>query len=249
VADVSAVANPSTGVAVFDQGSWAVYGGTSVSSPIMAAVFALATPAGASDFPVSYPYANPGALFDVTSGANGSCGQSYLCTAAIGYDGPTGLGTPNGASAFGPKLSAAPRSKTFTVQPCRVLDTRKSNPAAPIPANATRSILVTGDLTNGGTVNQGGAATCGVPDTATGAFVNVVAVTAAGPGFLTVYPFNTPLPLASTLNFTTGQTIANGVLVPICTPPASCPFDLNVTNGPTATDLVIDVTGYLAPAP
>ena len=45
------------------------------------------------------PYANTGALFDVTSGSNGNCG-TYLCTAAAGYDGPTGLGTPNGTSAF-----------------------------------------------------------------------------------------------------------------------------------------------------
>ena len=39
----------------------------------------------------------PSALYDVTSGSNGSCGGSYLCTAGVGYDGPTGLGTPNGA--------------------------------------------------------------------------------------------------------------------------------------------------------
>src|SRR5262249_32147852 len=141
---------------------WAVYGGTSVSSPIVAAVFALAAPAGASDFPVSYPYGNRGALFDVTSGANGSCGQSYLCTAVAGYDGPTGLGTPNGASAFGPKGSAGvPRMKTFTLPPCRLVDTRKSNPPGPIAAGATRNYLVVGDLTS-----QGGASGCGVPPTA-----------------------------------------------------------------------------------
>ncbi|MGH2895888.1 MAG: peptidase S8, partial [Solirubrobacteraceae bacterium] len=39
-------------------------------------------------------------LFDVTSGSNGTCGGSYLCTAGPGYDGPTGLGTPNGTGAF-----------------------------------------------------------------------------------------------------------------------------------------------------
>ena len=48
----------------------------------------------------SYPYAHTGALFDVTSGSNGTCGGSYLCTAKPGYDGPTGLGTPNGTGAF-----------------------------------------------------------------------------------------------------------------------------------------------------
>jgi hypothetical protein len=48
----------------------------------------------------SYPYAHTGSLNDVTSGSNGSCGGTYLCTGAPGYDGPSGLGTPNGTGAF-----------------------------------------------------------------------------------------------------------------------------------------------------
>jgi hypothetical protein len=46
-------------------------------------------------------YATPTALFDVTSGSNGTCDPAYLCTGEVGYDGPTGLGTPNGTVAFG----------------------------------------------------------------------------------------------------------------------------------------------------
>jgi subtilase family serine protease len=98
--DVSAVASPGTGVAVYDSypsGGWHVYGGTSVSSPIIAGVYALA---GANVQDGSRVYMNPGKLFDVTSGSNGSCGGSYLCTAGPGYDGPTGLGTPNGIGDF-----------------------------------------------------------------------------------------------------------------------------------------------------
>jgi N-acetylneuraminic acid mutarotase len=103
IADVSAVADPETGVAVYDsyqfQG-WAVFGGTSASSPLIASVYALGgTPAAGSN-PESYPYAATGNLFDVTTGDNGSCTPTYLCTAGAGYDGPTGLGTPNGAAAF-----------------------------------------------------------------------------------------------------------------------------------------------------
>ncbi len=102
VADVSAVADPNTGVAVYDtfgNSGWLVFGGTSVASPIIAGVYALAgnsavTTAG------SYPYSHTSSLFDVTSGSNGLCGGSYLCTALPGYDGPTGLGSPNGTSAF-----------------------------------------------------------------------------------------------------------------------------------------------------
>ncbi|MET9382544.1 carboxypeptidase regulatory-like domain-containing protein [Streptomyces sp. NPDC002928] len=100
VADVSAVANPSTGVAVYNAGAWHVYGGTSVSAPIIASVYALAGTPATGTQPMTYPYAKPAALNDVTSGTNGSCGGSYLCTGTTGYDGPTGLGTPNGVTAF-----------------------------------------------------------------------------------------------------------------------------------------------------
>jgi hypothetical protein len=48
----------------------------------------------------SYPYSHTSSLNDVTSGSNGSCGGTYLCTAGPGYDGPTGLGTPNGTGGF-----------------------------------------------------------------------------------------------------------------------------------------------------
>ncbi|WP_330339707.1 putative Ig domain-containing protein [Streptomyces sp. NBC_00557] len=102
-ADVSAVADPATGVAVYDTyggSGWAVYGGTSASAPIIAGVYALAGTPGSTDYPAKYPYAHTGNLYDVTSGSNGSCSTSYFCTARTGYDGPTGWGTPNGTAAF-----------------------------------------------------------------------------------------------------------------------------------------------------
>jgi subtilase family serine protease len=106
VADVSAVADPNTGVAVYDSFSyqhyvgWLVFGGTSVSSPIIASVYALAGNAAGIDN--NYPYLHDSAstLNDVTSGSNGNCSPSQLCTARVGWDGPTGLGTPNGVGAF-----------------------------------------------------------------------------------------------------------------------------------------------------
>ncbi|HEV2885411.1 MAG TPA: hypothetical protein VGX49_00750, partial [Jatrophihabitans sp.] len=100
VADVSAVADPSTGVAVYHAGGWGVYGGTSASSPIVSAVYALAGAPGPSDYPNRYPYQHSDSLNDVTTGSNGSCGATALCTARTGWDGPTGLGTPDGAAAF-----------------------------------------------------------------------------------------------------------------------------------------------------
>ena len=100
-ADVAAVADPATGVAAYDSygnSGWGVYGGTSAAAPIIASVYALAGNPGATDATATYPYSHPGSLYDVTSGTNGTCGSQ--CTAAIGWDGLTGLGTPDGIAAF-----------------------------------------------------------------------------------------------------------------------------------------------------
>jgi subtilase family serine protease len=105
VADVSAVADPNTGVSVYDtyglrpHGGWLVFGGTSVAAPIIGAVYALAgNTGGIADG--SFSYAHTASLFDVLSGSNGSCGGLYLCTSTGGYDGPTGNGSPRGTGAF-----------------------------------------------------------------------------------------------------------------------------------------------------
>jgi hypothetical protein len=101
IADVSADADPNTGVAVydtFDFGGWVRVGGTSVSSPIIASVYALAGTPPAQ--PPRALYDKPQHLNDITTGNDGTCSPGYLCTAGIGYDGPTGLGTPNGIAAF-----------------------------------------------------------------------------------------------------------------------------------------------------
>ena len=122
-ADVAAVADPNTGVAVYQTygaSGWSVYGGTSASAPIIAAVYALAGTPGSSDYPASYPYSHTSNLYDVTSGSNGSCGAP-ICTAGTGWDGPTGLGTPNGSAAFASGTTSSgvtvtnPGSKTGVV--------------------------------------------------------------------------------------------------------------------------------------
>jgi Subtilase family len=105
VADTAAVANPTPGVAVYDTYfstktlvGWNVFGGTSVATPIIAATYALAGN-GKSVSNASGLYANSSKFNDILLGLNALC-LSYLCTSGIGYDGPTGLGTPNGAGAF-----------------------------------------------------------------------------------------------------------------------------------------------------
>jgi hypothetical protein len=102
VADVSAIADPNTGIAMYGpvtarRSGWMVFGGTSVAAPLVAGIYGVNS--GSANYG-SDPYAAGASLYDVTSGSNGSCGSTYLCTGAVGYDGPTGLGTPNGASAF-----------------------------------------------------------------------------------------------------------------------------------------------------
>ena len=104
LADVSAVADPATGVSVYDstpyqgRSGWLVFGGTSASSPIIASVYALG--GNLSGYPASYTWGHASGLFDVTTGSNGSCSPSLWCHAGTGWDGPTGLGTPNGTTAF-----------------------------------------------------------------------------------------------------------------------------------------------------
>ena len=102
--DVAAVADPRTGVAIYDtydQHGWLEVGGTGVSAPIIAAVFALAGVPAAGTFPLTYPYMDRKELHDVTRGANGTCRRSLiLCHAERGYDGPSGCGSPWGVSAF-----------------------------------------------------------------------------------------------------------------------------------------------------
>ncbi len=140
VADVSADADPYTGVAVYDSVpsiqeeasgelvnaplEWWPIGGTSVASPIVASMFALAGGSHHVEYPAQTLYSHLGSslLHDVTAGGNGACDDAYLscsgsieplspldcgsealiCKAASGYDGPTGVGTPNGLGAFEP---------------------------------------------------------------------------------------------------------------------------------------------------
>ena len=107
VADVSAIAG-SPGLAVYDSyggvPGWITVQGTSASTPIVASIYGLAPTVGSP----RNLWGNPGSLFDVVSGSNGTCAGSYLCTAQAGFDGPTGNGSPCGTGAFSilPMVSA-----------------------------------------------------------------------------------------------------------------------------------------------
>ncbi|MGW9028925.1 carboxypeptidase regulatory-like domain-containing protein [Streptomyces sp. NPDC055722] len=98
--DIAADADPDSGLAEYNtlDGGWFQIGGTSLASPLVAAMYALAGTPAEGTYPVTYPYIHDASeLFDITAGSNGTCG-TVLCTAGPGWDGPTGLGTPNGVA-------------------------------------------------------------------------------------------------------------------------------------------------------
>jgi hypothetical protein len=148
VSDVSADGDPYTGVAVYDsvpypteeEGTqtsevigWTPIGGTSVASPIIASMFALAGGSHGVAHPAQTLYWHLGtpALHDITVGGNGECDGVYtscsgsmnplsaldcgvgvlICNAAAGYDAPTGVGTPNGIAAFTPLTEAQAKQR------------------------------------------------------------------------------------------------------------------------------------------
>jgi len=104
--DVAAVADPNTGVAVYDSygstggANWLVFGGTSVAAPLVGGMYAVA--GVTTTYPAATLYATGPSLYDVVSGSNGRCRRfpAYFCTAGNGYDGPTGNGTPHGTAAL-----------------------------------------------------------------------------------------------------------------------------------------------------
>jgi hypothetical protein len=113
---------------------WCTIGGTSLASPLIAATFALAGGADGVAYPAQTLYESaaeaPSSLHDITVGSNGECASAFdentglpscasaaeakagcssqpICLAGAGYDGPTGIGTPDGLAAFEPSTAEA----------------------------------------------------------------------------------------------------------------------------------------------
>jgi len=233
-ADVSAVADPGTGVAVYVAGSWSVFGGTSASSPIIAATFGLAGGPAVGAYPASYLYGNTAALNDVVGGNNdvtfGTCTVTYLCNGVAGYDGPTGLGTPNGTGAF-----TAPAGATYhALTPTRILDTRDGTGglSGPFSSHIARTFAVTGHG--------------GVPAGATAVTGNLTVTQQTSQGFLSVGPNAQNNPTSSTLNFPVADDRANAVTVALSGTGTLSVTYAAPTLGPTA-QVIFDVTGYFTP--
>jgi subtilase family serine protease len=107
--DIAAVGDPTTGLAAYNAGNngWMIIGGTSAAAPFVAAIFAATGNAAQSSG--GFIAQSTSKLYDVTTGSNGTCSATdrLLCNAAVGWDGPTGYGTPN-AAALAPPVATAP---------------------------------------------------------------------------------------------------------------------------------------------
>ncbi|GGB43133.1 hypothetical protein GCM10011492_37590 [Flexivirga endophytica] len=178
-ADVSMDADPATGLAVYQTyggNGWSVYGGTSLASPLLAATAAVAGAAGNSTYGNDLSYSHTGDFNDVTSGNNGSCG-TVLCNAGVGWDGPTGNGTPNGVAGFGGGTTSGvtvnnPGSKSSPVNTAASLQLAASGGTAPYTWSA--SGLPTGlSISNSGLIS-------GTPTTAGTYTVKATATDSAG---------------------------------------------------------------------
>ena len=99
-ADLSAVADPYTGLTVYYNGQRILVGGTSLSTPLVAAYYAIS---GVAATTPRWAYAEGGLFNDVVSGSTGSCSTAilYICDAGPGYDGPTGMGSISGSVVTG----------------------------------------------------------------------------------------------------------------------------------------------------
>jgi hypothetical protein len=189
VADVAAVADPATGVAIYDsfnnEDGWNVVGGTSVATPLVASVYALAGRPAQGSAPASFPYL-PRDLNDVTTGQTSTaCGTTifptyYLCHAQAGFDGPTGLGTPDGTAGF----SGPPNTVTVAKPAAGRLSTPQSQ-ATSLQIEATDSaglarFYYARGLPPGLTINRDSGLISGTPTSAGSYTVTIIATDYSG---------------------------------------------------------------------
>lgn len=220
--DVSADADPDTGLLSYVAGTWDVAGGTSLATPLLTALYALTREtAGSSTGAVqANEYAHAARLLDVTTGSTGACGDA-LCVARTGWDGPTGLGTPTSPSEL---YTPAAGSATVTA----------AWPRFTYGTTATVRATVTGPLPSTGTVSlRDGSttlATAVLPGTSTSQTVALsVASDALAPGTHTL-----------TLSFTGdtnvgGDSISDTVTVAKATPAVTAVWPAAATYGEAFT--------------
>jgi hypothetical protein len=209
-------------------------GGVPATGVTAVAVNVTVTEPAAGGFLTTWP---TGVLPPLTSSLNFGPAQTVanLAVVKVGTDGKISFYNGGGgvhviadvAGWFGPEGETT-GARYHPLAPARVLDTRSGNgaPTAPLAAGTPMSLQVTG---------RGGVPATGV----TAVILNVIAVDPAGGGFLTVWPNGEPLPLASNLNFPTGQTVPNLVVAKV-----GAGGKVNIYNGGGTAHLVADVAGW-----
>lgn len=223
VADLSMVADPLTGFDIYDSydcgsaecptsPSWLTIGGTSLSSPLVAAAYALSGGAHGIPYPAVTLYGHPTSVYDVTVGGNGICdgegaaqcpdystngaldlGAGMLdcaytptgvpaagtlaCDAAPGFDGPSGVGTPNSMTLFakvGPGFTISPAPTTASVDVSTGFGT--ISPSDPFPGGVVQKYTWSWGDGSPNTVTSGSTSSVTHTFTTTGA--KTVTVTA-----------------------------------------------------------------------
>lgn len=155
--------------------------------------------------------------------------------AAVGVNAGTGQDNTGGASVPSDKAGVASPSESVYVPitPCRIVNTTIGSK---IGANETRAYR-----SQGNTAAQGGAASCGIPASASAIEVNMTGTFANGDGYLRVAPTGVPIPTATFLNYEAGFNASNAGTIAL-TPGAGNNFQVKAFVAPT--HLVVDVLGY-----
>jgi hypothetical protein len=223
VADISMVADPLTGFDIYDSydcgaaqcptsPTWLTIGGTSLSSPLLAASYALGGGSHSLPFPAVTLYGHQSSVYDVSAGGNGICdgegaaqcpdystngafdlGAGMLdcaytatgaiaagtraCDATAGFDGPSGLGTPNSMTLFakvGPDFTINPAPTTASVGVSTAFGT--TGPTDPFPGGAV--VKYTWNWGDGSAATSTTGSTSSVTHTFTAPGLETVRVTA-----------------------------------------------------------------------
>ncbi len=253
VPDVSALADPDDGYVIEEIGSangaeseaYGIIGGTSGAAPVWASIFALADSSAQCKANGGAGFVNPslyaagkagtsGVFTDITTGNNDvtEMGDNGGYSATAGYDLASGWGTPDASGVISTVCAGSivsPASYYVPNGPVRLLDTRKGTggTTGPIKSHASVNVQITGVQ--------------GVPTSdVTAVVLNVTAVSPTANGVATAYPTGEAVPTSSNLNWRTGQTEPNLVVVPVGTG-----GKVSIWNGSGGTvQFLADEAGY-----
>jgi hypothetical protein len=118
-----------------------------------------------------------------------------------------------------------------TTSPSRLFDTRPGEPAGAV--TVSKQTITGGSVLEVQVTGKAGMPAAGIGSVA----LTVTATEATANGYITVYPCGTR-PLASNLNYTVGQTIANTVITPVDANGKVCFYAQGTTH------LLADLTGW-----